>query len=121
MNSATVRFLAMDIAQIRRGNLARLIAEYGSIEVLATACGKSASYLSQIKNAANGRAMGTRFARDMERSLSLPAGWFDQAPGAEPISGLPVPTEIALFRRLNRRQRDAITLILKDLARSSDR
>lgn len=105
----------MEIKDTRRDNLVRLIATYGSIESLATAAATSPSYLSQMKNGT--RAMGTKFARATEETLGLRRGWFDVQSPAEPLAAEPIPVEMALFRRLTRAQREAITLILRSMVR----
>jgi transcriptional regulator with XRE-family HTH domain len=105
----------MDISQIRRDNLAALIAQYRSLEALAAASDVSASYLSQIKNGTRG--MGSRFARKLETALSLPQGWFDQIGASRPDAGQAAPPEMALFRKLTRAQREAIVIILRAMTR----
>ncbi len=105
----------MEISQIRQQNLIRLIGTYGTMEKLALAAKTSASYLSQIKNGS--RAMGTKFARTIEETLGLSRGWFDTPVAATAAGEQPVPVELALFRRLTRAQREAITLILRSMVR----
>lgn len=114
MTSHLLPFASMDSRQIRRENLTRLIAQYGTIEALASAANASAKYLSQIKN--DTRGMGARTARKLEASLGLPAGWFDVTQSQQAKAD-PIPVELALFRRLSRKQREAITLILRSMVR----
>lgn len=105
----------MEIKDVRRANLAKLIASYGTIEALAAAAGTSASYLSQLKNGT--AAMGTRFARTVEQSLGLERGWFDTPERGPRPAPEAVPLELALFRRLTRAQREAIVVILRAMTR----
>jgi transcriptional regulator with XRE-family HTH domain len=104
----------MDISKIRQDNLGVLIGQYGSMEALAAAADVSSSYLSQIKNGTRG--MGSRFARKLEASLSLPQGWFDQVGVARP-DAVSIPIELALFRKLSRAQREALVVILRAMIR----
>ena len=105
----------MDISKIRQDNLGVLIGQYGSMEALAAAADVSSSYLSQIKNGTRG--MGSRFARKLETSLSLPQGWFDQVGIARPDAVQSIPIELALFRKLSRAQREALVVILRAMIR----
>ena len=71
----------MDIGEIRRINMLKLIDGYKKQAQFSEAIGKPPSYISQIKKGVkkNGEAvsMGSDFARDIENSLGLPHGWMD--------------------------------------------
>lgn len=114
MSTATI--FRMEISQVRRENLVKLIASYGTIEAMAAAGELNASYLSQMKNGT--RDMGTRFARETEEKLGLKRGWFDTPPGNQEERAEPIPVELALFRRLSRQQREAITVILRSMLKN---
>lgn len=101
----------MDVSTTRRENLARLIAEHGTIERLALLADKSPSYLSQLKN--GHRGMGHSTARNLEKKMGLSAGWMDQPHDASESSGGGLPPELIYFRSLTREQREAVTVILE--------
>lgn len=67
----------MTIAEIRRKNLAALVAAEpgGNQSTFATKIGKSASQVNQYLHF---KDMGGRFARDIEKTLHLDAGWMDR-------------------------------------------
>lgn len=70
----------MDISEIRRLNLLRLIGDQ-TITSFAERVGVAPAYLSQIKNQADGRGMGSRTARRIEDALGLPHGSIDHEQG----------------------------------------
>jgi len=76
------------IAEIRHGNLLRLITEMGSQEAIAAACETSQVYISQLVNktpdAKNGRPrqIGDAMARKLESGCNKPEGWMDNEPMA---------------------------------------
>lgn len=80
----------MDIGDIRRKNMLKLIANFRTQSDFADAVGKPPSYISQIKKGvkSNGEAinMGSEFARDIEASLGLAHGWMDVLEGEKPTS-----------------------------------
>lgn len=65
----------MDIKEIRRVNLMRLIAEYESQQALADAVDVTPAVFSQIIN--KRRNIGEKMARKIEAKLGKPANWFD--------------------------------------------
>lgn len=80
----------MEIKDIRRANLMALLGRHDSIREFADKAGLAAAYVSQIKNQADGRGMGSKTARKIEEALGLPHGYMDQvqrAPGADRAEG----------------------------------
>lgn len=75
----------MDIQDIRRANLAALIAERfsGNKSALAAAIDRQPSYISSClaEPGKNQKSFGEKFARHIETSLGLPLGALDTAPG----------------------------------------
>ncbi|MBB3006018.1 LexA family transcriptional regulator [Cupriavidus alkaliphilus] len=71
----------MEIKDIRRNNLLTLLSSHASIRAFADRTGVPAAYVSQIKNEADGRGMGSKTARKIEEALGLPVGYMDQAHG----------------------------------------
>lgn len=69
----------MEIKDIRRNNLLTLLSGFASIRAFADRTGVPAAYISQIKNEAGGRGMGSKTARNIEEALGLPTGFMDQA------------------------------------------
>ena len=71
------------IDEIRRGNLARLVIQYGSINLLATKLERSYPQISQWINASKDsktgqpRGIGNNSARRIEELTDKPRGWFD--------------------------------------------
>jgi hypothetical protein len=72
----------MDIKEIRRANMLKLVEHFGSLKRLAEATDTPAGYLSNIKiRARKGtkvRGMGDAVARRIESKLSLRVGWMDR-------------------------------------------
>ena len=69
----------MDIYEIRRRNLARVLEEEdGTIVQLARRTGTSANYLTQVLSERVARHMGSTVARRIESKLELPEGWMDK-------------------------------------------
>ena len=69
----------MEIKDIRRNNLLALLSGFASIRAFADRTGVPAAYISQIKNEAGGRGMGSKTARTIEEALGLATGYMDQA------------------------------------------
>lgn len=69
----------MEIKDIRRNNLLALLSGFASIRAFADRTGVPAAYISQIKNEAGGRGMGSKTARNIEEALDLANGYMDQA------------------------------------------
>lgn len=65
----------MDINEMRRRKLRQLIQQHGSQRLLASASGMDPSHISQIMTSK--RNMGEKLAREVEKSLRLTPGWFD--------------------------------------------
>jgi hypothetical protein len=79
--------------QIRLRKLDQLVAEYGTIEAVATAAGTAAQYLSQIRNkvtSASGtpRGIGDSLARKLELGCHKHPGWMDQQDAIEAATEL---------------------------------
>jgi len=68
---------AMDVKQIRKANLHRLIAEAGTTSELVRRTGTNPSYLSQIVGPNGKRDVGDHLARELEGKLGKPYGWMD--------------------------------------------
>lgn len=82
----------MNIKDIRHQNLLALSRELGGLRDMArrSSSALDANYLSQLKN--RSREMGDSYARKIEESLSLPAGWMDhqhQVPSTQVGAGPP--------------------------------
>lgn len=72
----------MDVAQIRRANLQRLIDEAGSLQQLADQAGTSYDNLWQIVSgtllpSGKPRGVGNVLARRLEEGCGKPVGWMD--------------------------------------------
>lgn len=75
----------MNIKEIRRNNLNKLIEKYGSQRHLSEKIDIDSSYLSQIKNPDNPKNIGEKMARKIEVALRLPVGYMDlESIGADP-------------------------------------
>lgn len=61
---------------VRRGNLKRLIAKYGTQAELAIAAGVTSGYITQLKQ--NKRPFNEKTVKMLEVALNLESGWFDQ-------------------------------------------
>jgi hypothetical protein len=89
----------MDIGEIRRARLRRLISEYGGQLPLAKAIGQfGASYLTQLAGPHPTRAVSEKFARKVERALGLPPGWMDREHDAPPGVAEPAAPCVAPWR-----------------------
>jgi hypothetical protein len=89
----------MDIGEIRRARLRRLINEYGGQLPLARAIGQfGASYLTQLAGPHPTRAVSEMFARKVERALDLPYGWMDREHDAPPDGAAPAAPGAAPWR-----------------------
>lgn len=67
-----------EIYAVRRDNLRAYIRDHGGATSVAKALGRTnASTLSQLVGSNATRLMGEKSARDYERKLALPVGWFD--------------------------------------------
>jgi hypothetical protein len=82
----------MDITEIRRANLARLVNQAGTQRKLAEQTDSDALHVSQMMTGR--RNMGDKVARRIEAKLGLPHGWMD-APQAETPA---VAEALALYR-----------------------
>lgn len=68
----------MDAKQIRRANLAALIAKEGKAAAVAEKVGTAAAYLSQILSEKTKAQVGDDLARRIESAYGLPHGWMDE-------------------------------------------
>ena len=69
----------MDISDIRRENLKRLILDSGSRQRFIEISGKSDAQISQLLSTnKNSRNIGGRLAREIEQAFSKPPGWMDR-------------------------------------------
>lgn len=102
----------MDVGEIRRARLRRLINEYGGQLPLAKAIGQfGASYLTQLAGPNPTRAVSEKFARKVEKALALPHGWMDRdhdAPAA-------VAEEVAAYNAGWRSVADVVGAVLARL------
>ncbi|MBX9348757.1 hypothetical protein K5M36_16845 [Chromobacterium vaccinii] len=75
--------MGIDVFDIRRANLARLLEPRGSAARIAEKVGSSASYLSTLKTLdkknPNSRRMGDDMARRIEEAEGLEYGWMDRS------------------------------------------
>ena len=69
----------MDIYEIRLNNLEQLISSYSTATKFADKVGISPSQLSQTRNPKYTRKVGSKVAREIERSLGLEYGWLDKS------------------------------------------
>lgn len=67
----------MDINEIRKENLDKLLEKFSTIREFADVTGSAAAHISQMKNGV--RPMGTAVARRIESAMKLPRGWMDQS------------------------------------------
>lgn len=82
----------LDVYNIRRQNLRRLLGEWGGATSLAKKLGHSnGSYLAQLIGPNPSREVSEKVAREIEGKLALPTGWLDQEQ-----SGLPAVDDEAL-------------------------
>lgn len=104
----------MQTRDIRRANFLQLASRYPRIRHFCEAAGLEPSYYSQIK--ASSKALGDKLARELERRLGLPRGWFDlPQPEGEPISD-----ELSLaytLQTLPAPLRESVKRLVLDLAR----
>jgi hypothetical protein len=64
------------IQDIRKANLEIKISEFGSIAKFCDVVDKPPTHVSNIRTGK--KNLGEKFARDLEKALHLPRGWFDQ-------------------------------------------
>jgi hypothetical protein len=103
----------MDVGEIRRSRLRHLINEYGGQLPLAKAIGQfGASYLTQLAGPNPTRAVSEKFARKVERALSLPTGWMDRDHDVPPG----VAEDVAAYSAGWRSVADAVAAVLGRLA-----
>ena len=100
----------MDIQTLRQQRLLDLIESHKTIEALADKAGVNSRYLSQIKNGS--RRMGAKFARKLEKNLSLPEYWLDRQTGHDEEE---FSEELALFRNLRPDQRAVVVELLRTM------
>lgn len=77
----------MDMNQVRRMNLRRLVSEHEGMNKLAQKLGLTrGAYISQLLMDPPVRDLSEKTVRKWERKLNLPTGWFDgaKAPQATP-------------------------------------
>ena len=70
--------MRMNINDIRRRNLRRLLEQYKSMAEFADKVDKDPSYLSQIIGKNPTKGIGSKIARSIEKSLEKPDGWLDR-------------------------------------------
>ena len=111
----------MNIAEVRRRNLARLVCQYPTQAAMARAVGVSPQALSQVLNAT--KPCGEKQARSMEAALGLTPGWLDRNGGSESgpgIAGLDDET-LQLAQRIQEltpRDRAAVVKLVESLRAS---
>lgn len=76
----------MDINDVRRRNLSRLLYQYDSQAAMARAVGISPQALSGVLT--GNKPFGERFARSIETALKVKPGWLDRNGGSEAGPGL---------------------------------
>lgn len=89
----------MEIKDIRRNNLLALLSGFASIRAFADRTGVPAAYISQIKNEAGGRGMGSKTARTIEEALGLATGYMDQAHTVAGVPASPTPPPVVAVNR----------------------
>ncbi|MGC0154818.1 hypothetical protein ACPRNU_20365 [Chromobacterium vaccinii] len=81
--------MGIDVFDIRRANLVRLLKPRGAAARIADMIGSSASYLSTLKNQdlddPNSRRMGDGMARRIEDAEGLEHGWMDISHESEDV------------------------------------
>jgi hypothetical protein len=102
----------MDVKQVRRENLDRLIKEAGNLSRLAAKGGSSYDNLSQIVNgtllpSGKPRGIGNDLARSLEVASKKPVGWMDQDHTLTRLNPLEEQL-IGIFRRLEDGFRDRL-------------
>ncbi|MEN6081600.1 hypothetical protein [Chromobacterium piscinae] len=89
--------MGIDVFDIRRANLARLLEPRGSAARIAEKVGSSASYLSTLKTPdkknPNSRRMGDDMARRIEEAEGLEYGWMDRSHDSEQV---PAPEQVVI-------------------------
>ncbi len=85
----------MEMYEIRRKNLNLLIAQYDGPTALARKLHhKGTSYISQLSKGR--RPVTEKTAREIEKQLRLPKGWFD-GPGDKAAAVAPIAVDMDLF------------------------
>ncbi len=74
----------MEISDVRRANLRKLVREYGGQAKLGDRIDTDPAYISQLLSPRTRADMGNRFARKVEARLNLPRGWMDQPQEPDP-------------------------------------
>lgn len=105
----------MDMKQIRRANLRRLITEAGSVKEVAESAGTDPNYLSALASdnppktqSGRPRGVGDALARKLEKAAGKPPGWLDSLHQWGPMEIM----WMDLFSKLPEdRQREAIEFL----------
>lgn len=111
----------MEIAEIRRSNLRRLVGRYESQLAFAEHAKLGVQYLNQLLS--SHRNMGEKTARKIETALKLDLGWLDgRDDKAQEKTGLsPRATKIGqMFDRLPPDKQDALQKIVDALDQQVD-
>lgn len=114
----------VDIWDVRQRRLRALVDKYGSQSALAKIIGREANYISRLLSRGKNRKMlQETLARDIEKTLDLPALWLDREDGAvAPASTWPFKFPRSQYERLSPRDRDKIEaaiLIMMSLCEGS--
>ena len=119
---ATLVFSPMDINDVRRRNLRRLVTQYDSQADLARTLAISPQALSGVLT--GNKPFGEKFARSLEQTLKLAPGWLDRNGGSDEtgpgLAGLD-DAVIRLAQRIQEltpRDRSAVTKLVDSLRAS---
>ena len=118
---ATLVSRTMDISEVRRRNLYRLVHQYDSQADMARSLGISPQARSGVLT--GNKPFGERFARSVETALKVKPGWLDRNGGSEAgpgISGLDDET-LQLAQRIQEltpRDRAAVVKLVESLRAS---
>lgn len=104
----------MTISDVRRQNLQLLIEKHGSQAALARATKKPAAFIAQLRSGI--RNLGEAASRDIEKSLGLSRGWFDEPRN---VQGPPSTFPEADWNQLSPDARRLVLAIVDHLRTSS--
>ena len=118
---ATLVLSPMDINEIRRRNLRRLVTQYDSQADLARTLAISPQALSGVLT--GNKPFGEKFARSLEQTLKLKPGWLDRNGGDETGPGLAGLDDAVIrlaqrIQELTPRDRSAVTKLVDSLRAS---
>lgn len=118
---ATLVSRTMDISEVRRRNLYRLVNQYESQADMARSLGISPQALSGVLT--GNKPFGERFARSIETALKVKPGWLDRNGGSESSPGMAGLDDESIqlaqrIQELTPRDRAAVTKLVDSLRAS---